>query len=275
MDTSRLRQLALGVILALAPGAMATAGPVTFTWDPSQAAPALTSGPAAFSADTISVTNYIRTTNTNNLSTLTQTFAGDQIQTINGFTLGGAPVSAPGFNSTYGLYLRITPGGSFPINGSGVVVGPAAYSRLDVQLVADVGHDDGSVVDNAAGIGFSNAAGMGNDVVLATGSLLAASLSVNPNGSRNARYLTTFQPVAAEAGFFAGTSSGAALEIVLNTPASAFQVIPVDSLTTLQVVGANGNSTGTAQLVPEPASIPLVLTGLLGLAFARRRDRGG
>ena len=71
-----------------------------------------------------------------------------------------------------------------------------------MQLVADVGYDDGSVVNNSAGIGFSNAAGVTNDVVLATGSLVSASLAVSPTGTRNAHYVTTLQPVASEAGFF-------------------------------------------------------------------------
>ena len=71
----------------------ADAGPVAFTWDPSKATPVLTPGPAAFSVDAISVTNYIRTTNANNLTTLEQTFSGTQIQTINGFTLDGMSVT--------------------------------------------------------------------------------------------------------------------------------------------------------------------------------------
>lgn len=172
------RLLWLGVVLGVASAIWgeAVAGPVTFTWDPSRATPALISGPAVGHA--ISLTNYIRNTLTSNRTTLRQTFAGDQIQTINSFTLGGATVSAPGLNSSYGLYFRITPGGSFPINSSGTMIGPPVYSQLDVQLVADVGHDNGSVVDSSAGLGFSNAAGVSNDLVLATGSLLSASMSI-------------------------------------------------------------------------------------------------
>ena len=268
-------RLALALGAAGIPGGAALAGPVTFTWDPSEVMPALTVVPAAFSADAISVTNYIRTINVNNLTSLQQTFSGTQIQTINGFTLGGASVVAPGLNSSYGLYFRINPAGSFPINASGTVIGPAVYSLLDVQLVADVGHDDGSVVNNSAGIGFSNSAGVTNDVLLATGSLLSASLSVSPTGTRNAHYTTTFRPVASEAAFFVAPSSAVGFEEFLNSPLSTFQVTQLDPVTILNLVGADGGSTGTAQLVPEPASIALLTVGLLALARGRRVVRLG
>ncbi len=98
-------------------------------------------------------------------------------------------------------------------------------------------------MDNAAGIGFSNAAGVTNDVVLATGSLVSASLAVSPTGTRNAHYVTTLQPVDSEAGFFAGPGFAADLEEFLNSPLSTFQVTQLDPLTTLQVVGADGGST--------------------------------
>ena len=155
---------------------------------PVQGDAALAAGPAAFSADAISVTNYIRTPTSTTSRLCGKPSRASQIQTINGFTLGGVSVTAPGLNSSYGLYFRINPAGSFPINASGTVVGPAVYSLLDMQLVADVGYDDGSVVNNSAGIGFSSAAGVTNDVVLATGSLVSASLAVSPTGTRNAHY---------------------------------------------------------------------------------------
>lgn len=261
--------------MAASGSAPADAGPVTFTWDPSKAAPSLTAGPADFSADAMTLTNYLRLTNVTDLTTLRQTFSGTHIQTIDGFTLGGAPVAAPGLNSGYGLYFQIGLVGSFPVNPGGAVIGPAVTSVLNMQLIADVGHDDGGVVNNAAGIGFSNAAGVTDDVVLATGSLVSASLAVSSTGTRNAHYVTTLQPAASEAGFFVGPSFAADLDIELNSPLSTFQVTPLDALTTLQVIGADGGSTGVAQLVPEPASLALLAVGLLAVASRRRAMRDG
>ena len=96
------------------------------------------------------------------------------IQTIDGFTLGGAPVSAPGLNSSYGLYLELF--------GSGQpIAGAFTFSFLNVALKADVGYDDGTPSSTLAGLAFSNPAGTANDVTLATGSLISASLVFNPD----------------------------------------------------------------------------------------------
>ena len=133
-------------------GTPARAGVLDFTWDPSQAVPDLGGGSEPFTADAITVKNFIRTTNTNNLTTLRQTFSGDQFRSITGFTLGGSSVAVPGLNSAFGLYFHINPAGSFPINSSGATIGPPTYSMLDVTLIADVGNDDGSLFSTPAGI---------------------------------------------------------------------------------------------------------------------------
>lgn len=270
MYKSRLWLTALLSAGALSAARPSMANVVAFTWDPSQAVPSLTGGPAAFTADSIQVKNYIRTTNTNDLTALTQTFTGEQFQSITGFTLGGSPVTVPGLNSAFGLYFHITPAGTFPINSSGVTVGPPDYTMLDVQLVADVGNDDGALSSSQAGIGFSNPGGTANDVTLATGHLITASLSRDTQG-RHAHYLTTFTPSATEAGFFVGPDVPLSWEEFLTTPDAAFKAIPLDALTVLNIADGDLGSQGFAQLVPEPASLMLLASGLAAFALVRRR----
>lgn len=270
----RRYQVGIGVLSAAATfglGAPSMAGVVPLTWDPSQAAPGLVAGPAAFTADNIEVLNYLRATHVNDLSSLRQTFTIDQIQPITGFSLGGSPVAAPGLNSAYGLYFQLAPVGFYPINSSGTPIGPPTYTQLNMALVADVNHDNGNVLVNASGIGFSNPAGAANDVILATGSLITASVMLGADGVRRAHYLTTFLPDPGQAAFFVAPGFTVSWEEFLQTPAASFSSVPIDALTTINIVNGDLGSHGSAQLIPEPAALGTFAAGLLGLALLRRR----
>jgi hypothetical protein len=187
------------------------------------------------------------------------------IQTIDGFTLGGAPVNAPGLNSSYGLYLELI--------GSGQpIAGAFTFTFLDVALKADVGYDNGTPSSTLAGLAFSNPAGTANDVTLATGSLISASLMFNPaTGVRNAHFTETFVSAPGQEGFI--NSQSGKIDIFLTTLPSNFVALPQPDGTTVQLV--NG-ATGIATLqVPEPGTFLLLLTGLIALAFAPWRARFG
>lgn len=268
--------IAAALGLAASIGSIATAAAsdiVTFTWDPALASPPLTGAGSAITADGISVTNYLHSVNTNDFATLRQNFVEQLIQPITGFTLHGSPVSAPpGLNSNYGLYFTLSGTGHFPIDATGATVGPATFDSLSMTLTADVNHDDGTVGSTLSGVAFSNPAGVGNDVVLATGSLRSAALSRDAQGVRHAHFTETFVPDAAEAGFFVNPDFSLGWDELLTTLPAAFQVLQVDPLTTVQMVNGQLGSTGQATLIPEPSTGWLLLAGCVALAagVARR-----
>ncbi len=271
MKTVMTSGAAAAMLLAASHWTPVRADVLPFTWDPSKAVPALVPGPAAFTADSVQWTNFNRTVNVNDLTTLKQTVTADQYETVTGFTLGGSPVAAPGLNSAYGLYFHLVSVFSFPLNSGGTIIGPATFTSLSLSLVADVNHDDGVLSTSAAGIGFSNPSGVANDVTLATGSLIAAALSNNPDGSRHALFLTSFVPETGEGGFFVGPSGPVSLLENGDSAAASFALVPIDSTTFLTLVNGNLGSAGAAQLVPEPGTIGLLAAAVLGLGHVRRR----
>lgn len=209
--------------------------------------------------------------NTNNFVTLQQSFVEDFIQPITGFTLHGSPVTAPGLNSSYGLYFTIHAVGQFPINGAGIPTGPATFSTLNLSLMADVAHDNGTASASQSGVAFSNPAGVANDVALATGTLVSAALSRDAAGVRHAHFSDTFVPRAGEAGFFVGPDATVGWEEFLTTLPAAFELITIDALTSIQLAHGELGSTGTANLIPEPASIAPLLVAMIGMMLAKRR----
>jgi hypothetical protein len=257
----------VGTLLIVSSVSTALAGTVPFTWDPSKSTPPLTGSPASFTADNISVTNYLRSVNTNNFTTMQQTFTEEFIQPITGFTRTGSSVTAPGLDNSYGLYFTLNGTGRFPIDGSGNPAGAATFNNLSLSLVADVHHDDGTVSSTLSGVAFSNPTGVLNDVTLATGTLVSAELSRDAAGVRHAHFIETFVPGAGQGDFFAGPTVTVDWEEFLTTLPDAFQLITIDPLTSAQLV--NGG-TGQAGLIPEPTSFVLLLTAFAGFGVIRR-----
>ena len=142
---------------------------------------------------------------------------------------------------------------TFPISPGGTVIGPGTFQSLQVSLIADVNHDDGVLSTSAAGIGFSNASGVANDVTLATGNLVSGTFTPpDPDGTRHNLVTTTFQPVPGEGSFFVGPDVPLTLLQFGTSAPGAFSVVPVDSESFLTLVNGNLGSTASINFVPDP-----------------------
>ncbi len=153
------------------------------------------------------------------------------------FANDGQPITPKGFDSAYGLFLTID-----------AIGGTAGFSSLNVTLWADPKNNDGTPSATATGgATFSN--GMTNDIVLATGTLVSASLSLDPTTmTRHADFVESLTPTLEGTALLGGSiHQGSLLEEKLTTPPSAFQSIPQPDGSTINLV--NG---GTAQVTLDP-----------------------
>src|SRR3954447_10415082 len=152
---------AVGLLIA---GAPSIAAPLSFTWNPDGASPAL--GGGAFSADTIHTTSFLV-----DVAQPDGTGAAHQLALVNEFSVGGTAFTPASFDTVhgYGLYFDI-----MDTHSSGPPPEIIRFSSVTAALRADCGYQNGPAFATFDGVGFANTTGTGqaDDITLATGSLV-------------------------------------------------------------------------------------------------------
>jgi hypothetical protein len=134
---------------------------------------------------------------------------------VTGFDYQGHPVTPRGFGEDYGLYLTID--ATHPAGQVGGI-----FSSLNVTLWADPFNDAGAAsVSRTNDPSFSN--GTAHDIILATGTMVSASVSLDATGTRSADDVVSMTPTLAGTLLLDGSiKPGSLLEIKTTTPSGDF-----------------------------------------------------
>jgi hypothetical protein len=183
--------------------------------------------------DTLDASTYLHSVVQPNNS-----FALQWILPVTGFQDSGHPVTPPGFDKDYSMYLTIDASGILGTDGA-----PNLYTGGTVTLWADPKNDVGTAsatVQNAAAFSGSTA----NDIVLATGTLVSATMSLDSTtGVRSAVYVEDITPTLDGTVLSGGSiQPGSQLTEDFTTPADSFQALPQPIGTTVDLVNGGRRS---------------------------------
>ncbi len=284
--------MALGLAVSLAAYGGASAAPVTYTWNPSAV---IATAPAGnIVANNLVVSDFADIVITGASFTEKAVLTGAQFQ------LNGNPLFPPGLGTAYSFYATVTAAGTIsgpiPPPNSGQTVN-GTFTTANYTFWANP-NPQPSVTTNPGGT--PTIIGNAGAFALFTGSLLSGTsgLSDIPAGpgvaqgySPKADLNLTLSVCTAAGQPLAdgGTCSGNESAFFVNPlPAELALAISDFSATTsqtsltpgaggttnLDITGGGGNVTFDVKPVPEPASLLVIGTSLIGLGIARRRKHG-
>ena len=201
-------------------------------------------------------------------------FALEWLMPVTGGQGNGQPITPPGFDNDYGLYLTIDASG---ILGQTTPTPIASqFTSINVTLWADPQNDAGtasSTVENGAS--FSGPTS--NDIVLATGSMVSGMMSVDPNtGIRTATDVETLNPTLAGTVLLRGSiMPGDQITENFTTQPNEFQVATPGDGTSVDLVTGGAATVTFSNSDGSPATISVPTDSLLkpALTFLHHPSR--
>ncbi len=246
------------VAVALAVLCSSASALAVFTLNPSGVA---LNGPA-FTADNVLISDYatVRFGPGN-------TFTESGFLSMSGAQLGGATLVPTGLNSNYGLYIGFSGTGTVSAGDPSLVGTSGTFSTLSYTLY---GYNGAAIFGFDAGNNPTETAT--GEIILATGSLLSGTVSTAPAGgggfTPSAAANLTFNPAAGTAAFFVAPAPfyNVALSSFTNTSSQVSSFAGG-----FKISQGGGSFNFQAASVPGPATYALMLAGLGGLGFMKRR----
>jgi len=281
-------RLILGFGLAISVYCSASASPITFTWDPSAVGLTPSTANSQIVANNFNVSDFVDA----RISS-TGVFNERAVLPVINFLDGGSPVTPDGFLSNYNFYLTFNGTGTqgpIPAQGSGLAAtgafktgsytfwaSPNSNTSVTIHPGGSptIGNNSGAfalfggqlingtvTLTAPSGGGFSPKAdiNLGVGACTASGQVLAS--GVTCTGNESAFFV---DPLPADLSLLFGDFS-ANTQVVTLAPGTG-------GFTNLDINGGGGNLTFATLPVPEPASMLLLSSGLVGLTLLLRRRR--